>query len=177
MNRQVLGLATVFLLAGAQGAHGQAAARVEYKSGRIGVSVALGDLPVRVRPYRTPTTVWVAADWGPVRVWTTAGRPYWRRDVLDRNELRYLVGKETVKDIERHARAMGLRGPTEGRWFRMDRSSVVLEVSVAGVPVAELHDYGSDGVIDRILLMQRYDAGRRYGNPVPYRPGYPHNPW
>ena len=179
MNRQVLGLATVFLLAGAGAAHGQASARVEYKNGRIGVAVAVGDLPVRVRTRPSAPALWIAADFGPVRVWATPGRPFWRREVLNRNDLRDLVGRETVKGIERHAKALGLRGPLEGRWFRMDRYSVMLEVAVRGVPVAELHDYGSDGLIDRVLLVDRVPYGVRYDRYEDYgryRPGRPHYP-
>ncbi len=164
MNRQVLGLAMAFLLTGAGAASGQATARVEYKSGWIGVAIAVGDLPVHVRSRSLPAFAWVAADLGPVRIWATPGRPFWRREVLNRDELRHLVGRETVKGIERHAKALGLRGSLEGRWFRMDRHSVLLEVSVRGRPVAELHDYGSDGLIDRVLLVGEGRYDHRFGS-------------
>jgi len=174
MNRYVVSMALVLFLAGGETLAAQTAARVDYRGGRIGVSVAIGDLPVRIQP-RVSAGVgamgWIAADWGPVRVWMERGRPTWSREVLDRRDLRYMLGKETVKRIERHARDLGLRGQVEGRWFRADRYTTLLEVAVRGVPVAELYDYGSDGRIDRILLTRPYPAAAGHGV-IQYREGY-----
>ncbi len=152
MNRYTVGMMMGLLLAGVDSAHGQAAARVEYRDGRIGVAIALGDLPVRVARARTPALGWVAAEWGPVRVVYAPERPYWNREVLRRNELRRILGNDMVKTMERHGKNLGYRGPLEGRWFRLDRRTVMLEVTLGGGPVAEAYDYGSDGTLDRVLL-------------------------
>jgi hypothetical protein len=152
MNRHVVGAALVLLLAGVDSVSGQTAARVEYRDGRIGVAVAIGDLPVRVIHPQARARDWVAADWRPARVWMGAGRPYWGREVLRKNDLRRLLGKDMVKMLERHSRAIGLRGPIQGHWYSMDRRTVLLEVTVRGAPVAELYDYGGNGVIDRVYL-------------------------
>jgi hypothetical protein len=169
MNRYTVGMAMGLLLAGVESAGGQAAARVEYKDGRVGVAVAIGDLPVRVAHARFPVGGWVEAGWGPVRVVLGAERPYWTREVLRKNELRHILGNDLVKTIERHGRNLGYRGPLEGRWFRVDRRTVMLEVTLGGGPVAEAWDYGSDGVLDRIMLAPRpeyryyeYERDHRY---------------
>lgn len=152
MNKYVVSMALALLVAVGEPVTGQTAARVEFHTGGIGVSVAIGDLPVRVRPHASTAVRWVAADWGPVRIWGIGAPPVWRRDVLRKQDLRYLLGKETVRRIERHARDMRIAGPVEGRWFRVDRYTTLLEVTVRGIPVAELYDYGGDGYIDRVLL-------------------------
>jgi hypothetical protein len=71
---------------------------------------------------------------------------------LHERELKYFLGKHTVKRIEKHAKRMGIRGRTRGRWFRVDRNTSLLEVSVDRVPVAELYDYRNDGYIDELFL-------------------------
>ena len=63
-----------------------------------------------------------------------------------------MLGRETVKSIEKHAKRMGIRGKTQGRWFHVDQSTSVLEVTVDRVPVAELYDYRNDGFIDELFL-------------------------
>jgi hypothetical protein len=152
MNRFVVGAALVLLLAGVESVSGQTAARVEYRDGRIGVAVAIGDLPVRVVHPRTVAGGWVAANRGPVRVVVNAGRPYWGREMMRKNDLRRLLGNDMVRMLERHARAIGLRGPIQGQWFHLDRRTVLLEVTVRGAPVAELYDYGGNGYMDRVYL-------------------------
>lgn len=152
MNRHMVGAALVLLLAGVDSVSGQTAARVEYRDGRIGVAVAIGNLPVRVVHPRTRAVGWVAADWAPARVVVSTGRPHWGREVMRRNDLRRLLGNDMVRMLERHARAMGLRGPIQGQWFQADRRTVLLEVTVRGAPVAELYDYGGNGYIDRVYL-------------------------
>jgi len=152
MNRYMVGIALALFLAGNDAAAGQTTAHVEYRNGRIGVGVVIGGLPVRVSPHGQATRGWVAADWGPVRIRVASRRPSWNQGTLDRQDLRYLLGKETVKRIERHARRMGVRGRTRGHWFRVDRTTTVLEVTVDRISVAELYDYRNDGVIDELFL-------------------------
>lgn len=171
MNRYVVSMALALLLTGGEALAGQTAARIDYRNGRIGVSVAIGDLPVRIRPQARVAVGWGAVDWGPVRVWAAGARPAWRREILNRQELRYLLGHQTVKQIERHGRNLGVHGPLEGRWFRVDRYTTLLEVGVRGVPVAELYDYGNDGLIDRIFLSQPYRAAPGHGV-IRYKEGY-----
>ena len=179
MNRHVVSMAlTLLLFAGGQ-LNGQTAARVDFRTEGFGVSVAIGDLPYRAHPHALPAEGWVsaegwvAADWGRVRMWGVGGRPVWTRDVLRKQDLRYLLGKETVRRIEWHARDMGLAGPMEGRWFRTGRYTALLEVAVRGIPVAELYDYGVDGYIDRVYLTAPH-AGAWHGGfrpaPVVVRP-------
>jgi len=153
MNRYVVSMALTLFLAGGEAVAGQTVARVDYRGAGLGVSVAIGDLPVRVRPHASAAVGWAAVDWGPVRLWVSGGYPVWHREVLDKQDLRFILGKETVRRIEWHARDMGVRGPLEGRWYRLDRFDTMLDVSVRGVPVAELYDYGSDGIVDRIFLI------------------------
>jgi hypothetical protein len=71
---------------------------------------------------------------------------------LHKQELKYFLGKHTVKRIEKHAKRMGIRGQTRGRWFRVDRNTSMLEVTVDRIPVAELYDYRNDGHIDELFL-------------------------
>ena len=150
---------------------GQTTAHIKYQNGRVGVGVSVGRLPVRVSPHGPTARGWVAAEWGPVRVRVASRRPSFTGRTIHRRELRYMLGKETVKRIERHARRMGIRGRTLGRWFHVDRSTSVLEVTVDRIPVAELYDYRNDGRIDELFLTgppryARYGEWRyrRYGN-------------
>ena len=152
MNRYMVGLALAFLLVATDAVAGQTAARVEYRNGRIGVGVAVGTLPVRVSPHGPVARGWVAADWGPFRIRVGSRRPSLVGRTLHRQELRYLLGKNTGKRIENHAKRMGSRGQTQGRWFRVDRNTSRLEVTVGRVPVAELYDYRNDGYIDELFL-------------------------
>lgn len=152
MNRYMVGVMAALLLAPAHEIAGQAAARVEYRNGRMGVGVTLGHIPVRVGPHGPVARGWVAADWGPLRVRIVSRRPSFTGRLLHRQELRYLLGKETVRRIEHHARRLGVHGRTVGRWFHLDRGASVLEVTVGRIPVAELYDYRSDGFIDEMFL-------------------------
>jgi len=183
MNRYMVGtfaFAAALLLAAGDSVAGQGGAQVEYRHGRIGVGLALGSLPlpVGVGPHGGVSHGWIVADWGPLRIRVASRRPSWVKSTLHRQELRYLLGRETVRRIEWHARQLGLRGPTRGKWFRANRSTMVLEVSVNRVPVAELYDYRNDGRIDELLLVRphyplrpgvsRYDRfgdwNKRYGD-------------
>lgn len=168
MKRYAWGLALGLVLADFGTADAQTAARVEYRDGRVGVAVAIGDLPVRVRPAPVvrgggPTEV----RWAPVTVWAPgrvvvpgarvvvhAGRGGWHRDALRKNELRDLVGRDAVRTLERHARTLDARGPMEGRWYRADRRTVLLEVTVGGDLVGEFVDHGADGTLDRFYLAE-----------------------
>jgi hypothetical protein len=166
MNRYMVGMAVALVLVASDSLAGQTAARVEYRNGRIDVGVAIGRLPVRVSPHGPLAQGWVAADWGPIRIRVASRQPVFRQGFMDRQDLRGLLGKETVKRIERHGKYLGARGKTEGRWFRVDRNTTLLEVTMGGVPVAELYDYGSDGFIDEMFLRDPSGRGRydgRYG--------------
>ena len=152
MNRYVVGMALALFLVAGDSLAAQTRGHIEYRNGRIDVGVAIGRLPVRVSPHGPTARGWVAADWGPIRIRVASRQPFLRQGTMDRQDLRYLLGKETVKDIERHARRMGVRGRTRGNWFRADRNTTVLEVTVDRIPVAELYDYRSDGIIDELFL-------------------------
>jgi hypothetical protein len=152
MNRFMIGMALAFLLAGVDALSGQTAARVDFRKGRIGVGVAINGIPVRVSPHGPLARGWVAADWGPIRIRVASRRPSWVGRTLHKQELRYVLGRETVQRIERHAKVMGIRGRTEGRWFPVQGRTMVLEVTVGRVPVAEVYDYRSDGYLDEIFL-------------------------
>jgi hypothetical protein len=177
MNRFMVGMALALLLVGMDPLAGQARARVEYLNGRIGVGVAIGSLPVRVSPQSRTARGWVAADWGPVRMTVVSRRPSFAHGTLKKNDLRHLLGKETLKRLERHAKEMGLKGPISGRWFPLGRATMLLEVSVRGVPVAELHDYGNDGFIDRVFLTQVHRTARYEERGDLYRYGLRPWPW
>lgn len=153
MNRYMISTMLVLLMAGVETVNAQTAARVEYRSGRINLSVDVRDLPVRVVHTRPPLrAAWVAADLGPVRLLVRSTHPDGVRGTLHRNELRRLLGRDMVKRFERHARSLGLRGPLEGRWYRLDRRTVMLEVTSRGAPVAALYDHGRNGIFDRVDL-------------------------
>jgi hypothetical protein len=152
MNRYMVCVALALLLAGADSVAAQSRARVEYSDGRIGVDVAIGNRPVRVSPHSSAARGWVAADWGPVRIRVASRRPVPYQGTFSKKDLRHLLGKETVKRIEKHAKRMGIRGKTRGHFFRVERNTTVLEVTVDRIPVAELHDYRSDGLFDQLFL-------------------------
>jgi hypothetical protein len=166
MNRWMIGMAMALLLVPGDSLTGQARARVEVRSGRVGFGLTVGRLPARISHYGPTARGWVSANWGPVRLRIESRRPYYRQGALDRTDLRYLLGKRTVKDIEKHAKRMGIKGRTRGHWFQVDRNTTMLEVTVDRMPVAELYDYRSDGTIDELFLTgpPRYDRDyrRRY---------------
>lgn len=171
MNRYMVGMALALLMVAGDSLAAQTRGHIEYRNGRIDVGVAIGRLPVRVSPHGPTARGWVAADWGPVRIRVASRQPFVRQGTLDRQDLRYLLGKQTVKSIEQHAKRMGVRGRTRGQWFQADRFTTVLEVTVDRIPVAELYDYRGDGIIDEIFLTghggyARYGArdNSRYGN-------------
>jgi hypothetical protein len=87
-----------------------------------------------------------------VRIRVASRRPAPYQGTLSRTALRNLLGKETVKRIERHAKSMGIRGKTLGQLFRIERNTTVLEVTVDRIPVAEVYDYRSDGILDELFL-------------------------
>jgi hypothetical protein len=156
MNRyMVSGVVAMALLLTPRVVDAQAGARIEYRNGRIGVGVVVGSAPVRAAPYGTVTRGWVMADWGPVRIRVAARRPALVGQAMRRKEIREMVGKAYLREIERHARYLGAHGRTEGWWLQTDRYTTVLEVTVGRVPVAALYDYGNDGFIDRIFLADR----------------------
>jgi hypothetical protein len=171
MNRYMVGMAIALLMIGADSVAGQSRARVEYRNGRVGVDVAMEHRPVRIIPHGSVARGWVAADWGPVRIRVASRHPLSVRGAVSRADLRHLIGKETVKRIERHARMMGIRGPTRGHFFRANRTTTVLEVTVDRVPVAELYDYGHDGFMDRIYLIGP-SRPHRYGPSGRLLPGH-----
>lgn len=162
MNRHLVGMALSLLLLGIEPAEAQTGARVEYRNGRIGVAVAIGDLPAYGAHPRYRTAGRVAVNWGPVRVLARNRGAYWTRTTLRRNDLRQLLGRETVRRLDRHARAIGLRGPMHGDWYRIDRRTLMLEVTVRGAPVAEMYDYGGDGYMDRMYLVNPRGLGHPY---------------
>ena len=172
MNRQILGMAMALLVMGSESLAAQTRARVEYRSGRIEVGVALGRIPVRVSPHGPTARGWVAAHWGPVRIRVASGPGILPQGTLEKRDLRFILGKETVKDIERHAKRMGIKGKTRGQWFLVDRNTTVLEVTVDRIPVAESYDYRRDGYLDEIFLTGppngvRYGDWNRQGQFVP----------
>ena len=153
-------MALGLLLADFVPTEGQTAARVEYRDGRIGVAVAIGDLPQRVYAPRVREARWVEADWRPEPVVARPGRSHWARESLNRGELNRILGNRTVNDIARHGRAMGARGALRGQWYQEGRRAAVLEVTVGGFLVAEAWDHGGDGWVDRVYFA---DPHYRYG--------------
>ncbi len=154
MTRYTVLMALGLLLADFAQAEGQTGARVEYRDGRIGVAVAIGDLPQRVYAPRVRDVRWVEASWhpGPMEVRPVAR--HWARESLNRGEMNRILGARTVNDIARHGRAMGARGAMRGQWYQAGRRSAVLEVTVGGLPVAEAWDQGGDGYVDRVYFAE-----------------------
>lgn len=166
MNRFMVSIALALLLAGGDAVSGQTRGRIEVRSGRFGAALNIRNLPVHIRSPRVAATGWVSADWGPVRVYAEAGRPYWGRQILREKDLRHLLGRRTVRRIERHAKWLGLGKHLRGRWFQANRRTVILEVTARGIPVAELYDRGGDGLFDDIQLLEPRGYGR-YGDRYP----------
>ncbi len=162
MRRSMVALALGSLLAAFGSAEGQTAARVEYRDGRLGVAVAVGDLPLRVHARSAREMGWTEVVWRPERVMASGGRPSWSHENLNRGELNHILGKETVKRIARHGRDMGARGALRGQWYQVDRRSAVLEVTMSGFPVAEAWDYGGDGHVDRVYFAREPRRDRRW---------------
>jgi len=154
MNRYMVWFIGASLLAFASPVAGQVGARIDLRNGRIGVGLAVGGLHVRVAAPSPVVLNRVVVHRAPVRIRMDTRRQSWHGSVLQRQDLRYLLGKDQVKAIERHARSMRVRGRTEGRWVGMGRWARVLEVTVGGIPVAELHDYRSDGFFDEIIFLR-----------------------
>lgn len=163
MNRFMVSIALALLLAGGDAVSGQTRGRIEVRGGRFGAALNFRNLPVHVRSSRVAAMGWVSADWGPVRVYAETGRPYWGRHTLREKDLRNILGKRTVRRIERHSKWLGLGKKLRGRWFQGNRRTVILEVTARGVPVAELYDRGGDGLFDDIQLLEPRAYGR-YGN-------------
>lgn len=143
------------LAAGFGSAEAQTAARFEYRDRDFGLALTIGDLPLRVYASRAPRVVWTETVWRPARVVRAhPARPSWTRGSLNRGELNHVLGKDMVKHIDRRAKAMGIRGPMRGRWYRTDRRTVMLEVAVRDVAVAEVYDFGGDGTMDRLYFSE-----------------------
>lgn len=156
-------MAMALLLVPGDSLTGQARARVEVRSGRVGFGLDVGRLPARISQHGPTARGWISANWGPVRLRVESRRPYYRQGMLQRKDLRYLLGKRTIKDIERHAKRIGIKGKTRGQWFQVDRNTAMLEVTVDRIPVAELYDYRNDGHIDELFLTgpPRFDRNYR----------------
>lgn len=154
MNRYMVGMLLGLLLFGVEPVESQAVARVVYRNGNLGVSVAIGDIPIRVTHRHGGVMGRVAVEPGRSRVVVGDRGPYWQRGTLKEGHLRQLLGKHQLRRLERHARASGLRGPLRGQWFQLDRRTMVLEVTVRGALVAEAYDYGRDGYLDEMVLLQ-----------------------
>ena len=160
-TRHALLTALGMLMVGYGSAEAQTAARVEYRDRNFGIALAIGDLPLRVYAPRAPRAVWTETVWRPARVVRTYHeRPSWTQGSLNRGELNRVLGKDMVKHIDRRAKAMGIRGPMQGRWYRTDRQTVMLEVAVRDVPVAEVYDFGGDGTMDRTYFAEGPDYYR-----------------
>ena len=154
MNRYMGWFVLASLFALVSPAAGQVGARIEYKNGRVGVGVAVGGLHVRVASPNPVVQGRIAVHRAPVRIRVDNRRQSRNGYLLQRQDLRHLLGKGQVNAIERHARSMRVRGRTEGRWLGMDGWARVLEVTVGGIPVAEFHDYQGDGFFDEMVLLR-----------------------
>lgn len=106
------------------------------------------------------------------RRYAYAYRPNWRRvrwnvrfhvnrrtrfydDVLNRRELRDLLGRRTTDRLKDHARRVDARGRLVGRWVQYGRRGRVLQVRAGGVPIAELIAFGGDRRVDVVRLNVR----------------------
>lgn len=101
---------------------------------------------------------WIRADWGRIRM-----QPLRHRGpnvVLDKSDLRHLLGRETVNRVRNAGRRVGLRGAMRGRWVGGRGRGQVLVVTMGGADVAEFADFDRDGFIDDVFLIGE-GRGRR----------------
>lgn len=94
---------------------------------------------------------WVRADFGVIRIGHRGG--FVRGAVLDRSDLRHLLGRHTVNRVRDAARRAGIRGPMRGRWIATRGAGRVLVVTMDGFEVAEFADFDRDGFIDQVYLI------------------------
>lgn len=153
MNKFMVGFLLALLIQGIEPVEGQVGARVEYRNGNIGVAVAIGDMPIRITHGRGQVVGRVAIDLRPRRVLVTHARVQGQRGMLTEGHLRQLLGKRDVRNVKRHARAMGLRGSLRGQWYRIDRQTMLMEITMGDALVAEVYDYGRDGYLDQLFLV------------------------
>ncbi len=96
--------------------------------------------------------LWVRANWGPVRIRSVG---YHRGNlVLKKNDLRHVLGRRTVDQVQRAGRRAGLRGAMRGHWVGRRGAGQVLIVTMGGVDVAEFADFDRDGFVDDVFLVQ-----------------------
>lgn len=91
--------------------------------------------------------LWRHVDWN-----VTLREPWGRRHRYDRVHLRDIVGKRTMRRLDRHRTRIGARGPLRYRWRDLGHRGVVLQVRAGGIPIAEFVDFRHDGYVDVVRL-------------------------
>jgi len=92
---------------------------------------------------------WQRAPWGDVVLGRSTPRGNQR---VSEPTLGGVLGDVVLGRVSRLGRDAGLRGPVEGRWLSLPSGGSVLQLRMAGVPLAELADTNRDGRADVVLL-------------------------
>jgi len=94
-------------------------------------------------------TTWQRAPWGDVVLGRSTPRGNQR---VSEPTLGGVLGDVVLGRVSRLGRDAGLRGPVEGRWLSLPSGGSVLQLRMAGVPIAEMADTNRDGRADVVLL-------------------------
>ena len=95
--------------------------------------------------------VWIQADFGTVRFHERG--IFGRHLVLQKNDLRALIGRHAVNRVKNAARRVGIYGPMRGQWVGARGGVRILVVTVDGFEVARFSDRNRDGFVDQVYLI------------------------
>lgn len=132
--------------------------RDRYRGRNGGIVIPGGRVRVRPRARRgyaldryAYRPLWRHADW---RVRFRRTDHYDRYDYR-RPSLRDIVGRGTVRRLQRHRDRIGAHGPLRYRWVSLGRRGEVLQVRAGRTAIAELVDFHFDGRVD-VVRLARY---------------------
>lgn len=72
---------------------------------------------------------------------------------LGPRQLRVVLGPTVYGRLDRNRARLGGRAALSGRWIRPDGATLVLQIRSGPLAVAELTDYGADGLFDVVLVV------------------------
>ncbi len=102
--------------------------------------------------------LWVRADWRRGRM--SFGRGHGRHALLNRGDLRDILGRPTVQRLSDAGRYAGLRGRLAGHWEDTRGRGAILIVTMGGVELAEFIDFDRDGFVDDVFLARGHRSRR-----------------
>ena len=126
--------------------------RVIRADGRVGIRLP-GRVVVTARPSlryrgrRASALYWSEVNWNVRFRERYVGHGY-------RARLQDIVGKKTVKQLQRHRNRLHVRGALTYRWVSLGRRGMMLQVRAGRIPIAELIDFHNDRYVDIVRLNQ-----------------------